>query len=128
MAGRAKESESLDFDPELAELPAEARWREWMNRVEAVLFAAPRPVDRPALARIIGREASIDLLIEDIRADLKGKPYDVVGVAGGWQMRTRPAYALAIEASTVSPERRLDSLRLLILHSEELFTRSKNLE
>jgi segregation and condensation protein B len=108
MAKPAKHSESMDFDPELTELPADARWREWMNRVEAVLFAAPRPVDRPALARIIGREASIDLLIEDIRADLKDKPYDVVGVAGGWQMRTRPAYALAIEASAASPERRLE--------------------
>ena len=97
MVKRARRSESLDFDPELTELPAEARWREWMNRVEAVLFAAAYPVDRVALARIIGREASIDLLIEDIRADLQRKPYDIVSVAGGWQMRTRPA-----------PERRLD--------------------
>lgn len=108
MAKRARQSETVDFDPELIELPLEARWREWMNRVEAVLFAAPQPVERPALARIIGREASIDLLIEDIRADLQGKPYDVVSVAGGWQMRTRPAYALAIEASAASPERRLE--------------------
>jgi segregation and condensation protein B len=105
---RARRSESLDFDPELTELPAEARWREWMNRVEAVLFAAAHPVDRLALARIIGREASIDLIIEDIRADLRRKPYDVVRVAGGWQMRTRPAYAVAIKASTAPPERRLD--------------------
>lgn len=108
MANRARRSETLDFDPELTELPAEARWREWMNRVEAVLFASAQPVDRLALARIIGREASIDLLIEDIRADLQRKPYDVVSVAGGWQMRTRPAYALAIKASTASPERRLE--------------------
>ena len=108
MVKRARRSESLDFDPELTELPAEARWREWMNRVEAVLFAAAYPVDRVALARIIGREASIDLLIEDIRADLQRKPYDIVSVAGGWQMRTRPAYAPAIEASTAAPERRLD--------------------
>jgi len=43
MARRAeKQAESLAFDPELAELPPEARWREWMNRVEAVLFAAPQ--------------------------------------------------------------------------------------
>ena len=108
MAKRAKQSESLGFDPELAELPPEARWREWMNRVEAVLFAAPQPVERPALARIVGREASIDLLIEDIRADLQGKPYDVVSVAGGWQLRTRAAYAPAIEVSAALPERRLE--------------------
>lgn len=108
MAKHARQSESLDFDPELTVLPAEARWREWMNRVEAVLFAAPAPVDRLALARIVGREASLDLLIEDIRADLRGKPYDVVSVAGGWQLRTRPAYAQAIEASAALPERRLE--------------------
>jgi segregation and condensation protein B len=108
MARRVKQTESLDFDPELAELPPEARWREWMNRIEAVLFAAPQPVERPALARIVGHEASIDLLIEDIRAELKGRPYDVVSIAGGWQLRTRPSYAAAIEASAALPERRLD--------------------
>lgn len=111
MAKRARQSESLDFDLELTELPAEARWREWMNRVEAVLFAAPQPVDRGALARIVGRDASIDLLIEDIRADLRGKPYDVVSVAGGWQLRTRQAYAVVIEVSAALPERRLDLTR-----------------
>jgi chromosome segregation and condensation protein ScpB len=84
MAKHARRSEAIDFDPELTELPPEARWREWMNRVEAVLFAAPQPVERPELARIVGREASIDLLIEDIRANLHRKPYDVVSVAGGW--------------------------------------------
>lgn len=108
MAKHARQSESLDFDPELTVLPAEARWREWMNRIEAVLFAAPAPVERAALARIVGREVSLDLLIADIKADLQGKPYDVVSVAGGWQLRTRQAYALAIEMSAALPERRLD--------------------
>lgn len=108
MARRARQSETIDFDPELTELPPEARWREWMNRVEAVLFAAPQPVERLELTRIVGREASVDLLIADIRADLKAKPYDVVSVAGGWQMRTRPAYAPAIQASAALPERRLE--------------------
>ena len=111
MARRAKQSESLDFDPELADLPAEARWREWMNRIEAVLFAAPQPVERSALARVVGRDASIELLIEDIRAGLQRKPYDVVSVAGGWQFRTRPAYALVIEVSSALPERRLGLTR-----------------
>jgi segregation and condensation protein B len=111
MARRAKQTESLDFDPDLAELPEEARWREWMNRIEAVLFAAAQPVERPALARIVGRDASIDLLIQDIRAALKTKPYDVVRVAGGWQFRTRPGYAPAIEASSALPERRPELTR-----------------
>lgn len=108
MARSAKQSPSLAFDPELAELPPEIRWREWMNRIEAVLFAAPQPVERLALARIVGRQASIELLIDDIRAELKGKPYDLVSVAGGWQLRTRPAYADAINASMALPERHID--------------------
>lgn len=107
MANRSKQIDSLEFDAELADLPAEARWREWMNRVEAVLFAAPHPVEREILARVVGREASIDLLIDDIRAELSGKPYDVERVAGGWQFRTRPAYTEAIAAAHALPERRL---------------------
>lgn len=101
----AKQSESVAFDPELAELPPEVRWREWMNRIEAVLFAAPKPVEREALARVIGRDASIDLLLKDIRESLRGKPYEVVNVAGGWAFRTRLTYHDAIKASVAVPER-----------------------
>jgi hypothetical protein len=46
------------FDAELAELPQELRWREWMGRVEAVIFASPTPVSREALARVVGPECN----------------------------------------------------------------------
>ena len=88
------------LDRELDHLPPEARWREWMNRVEAAIFAAAEPVGRERLSRIVGRDCSIDLLIEDIREELRGRPYDVVAVAGGWKHLTRPAYADAIRAAT----------------------------
>lgn len=120
MARRApKQSESLIFDPELTELPPEARWREWMNRIEAVLFAAPQPVEREALARIVGRDASIDLLIDDIRESLRGRPYEVINVAGGWAFRTRPAYHDVITAAVVVPERviSLTQTELMVLVS-----------
>jgi hypothetical protein len=42
------------FDPGLVDLPEAARWREWMGRVEAVIFAARSPVPRDALARVVG--------------------------------------------------------------------------
>jgi hypothetical protein len=39
--GRPKQSELHDtFDSVLMDLPEAARWREWMGRVEAVIFAA----------------------------------------------------------------------------------------
>jgi chromosome segregation and condensation protein ScpB len=90
-----------------------------MNRIEAVLFVSPRPIERPTLARIVGHDASIDLLIEDIRAELRGKPYDILHIAGGWQFCTRPAYADAINASMALPDRHLDFTRteLMVLVS-----------
>ncbi|MFG1466668.1 SMC-Scp complex subunit ScpB [Xanthobacter sp. DSM 24535] len=87
------------LDTELAELPTELRWREWMARVEAVLFAAPGPVDRELLARVVGRTCSIELVIEDIREALRERPYELVAVAGGWQLRTRPRHAEAVHAA-----------------------------
>ena len=80
-------------------MPPEARWREWMNRVEATIFAASEPVARETLARIVGRTCSIDLLIDDIREELRGRPYDLIAVAGGWKHLTRPAYADAIRSA-----------------------------
>lgn len=109
MARRKRTDAELPiFDAELAEMPAELRWREWMNRIEAVLFAAPKPVEREALARVVGSDASIDLLIDDIREGLRSKPYDVVSIAGGWAFRTRTAYADAIATSAAVPDRGVD--------------------
>ena len=99
-ARRAKgRSDDGLFDRELDHLPPEARWREWMNRVEATIFAGSEPVNRETLARIVGKTCSIDLLIDDIREDLRGRPYDLIAVAGGWKHLTRPAYADAIRSA-----------------------------
>jgi len=87
------------LDTELAELPADLRWQEWMARVEAVLFAAPGIVDRELLARVVGRDCSLDLVIDDIRAALRERPYELMSVAGGWQLRTRPRHADALHAA-----------------------------
>src|SRR5690554_2392135 len=96
------------FDRELEHLPPEARWREWMLRVEAAIFAATEPVGRERLARIVGRDCSLDLLIDDIRQELRGRPYDLVAVAGGWKHLTRPTYADAIRAATGSGPRTVE--------------------
>lgn len=89
-------------------MPPEARWREWMNRVEATIFAASEPVTRETLARIVGKTCSIDLLIDDIRDELRGRPYDLVAVAGGWKHLTRPAYADAIRTAVGASERTVE--------------------
>lgn len=90
--------EEAKFDRELADLSASARWREWMRRIEAVLFASASPVARDDLARVVGQGASVDVLIEDLAVDLEGRPYEVAQVGAGWMLRTRAAYAPAIRA------------------------------
>lgn len=87
------------LDRELENLSPALRWREWMRRVEAVLFASAAPVARDDLARIVGRGVSVDVLIADLAADLADRPYEVAAIGAGWMMRTRPAYAAAIRAA-----------------------------
>ncbi|MBR9839187.1 MAG: SMC-Scp complex subunit ScpB [Rhodobacteraceae bacterium] len=87
------------FDRELAELPPELRWREWMGRIEAVLFASAAPVSREDLARVVGQGASVELLIGDIQAELAARPYELAQVGGGWMLRTRTRFAEAIRAA-----------------------------
>jgi segregation and condensation protein B len=100
--GRARQANAGDeylLDRELADLPPDLRWREWMMRVEAVVFASAEPVGRETLARVVGQNCSIDLLIDDLQEELRDRPYEIVFVAGGWQHRSRSAYAAAIRAS-----------------------------
>jgi segregation and condensation protein B len=87
------------FDRELEDLPQELRWREWMGRIEAVLFASATPVGRDDLARVVGQGTSVEILIEDIQAELVGRPYELVQAADGWMFRTKTQFADAIKAA-----------------------------
>ncbi|WP_227267735.1 SMC-Scp complex subunit ScpB [Roseobacter weihaiensis] len=87
------------FDRELDDLPQELRWREWMGRIEVVLFASATPVRRDDLARVVGQGVSVEMLIEDVQGELTGRPYELVQTAGGWMFRTRTQFADAIKAA-----------------------------
>ncbi|RTL90161.1 MAG: SMC-Scp complex subunit ScpB [Hyphomicrobiales bacterium] len=92
----AKPARGLDRD--LADLPEGLRWREWMGRVEAAIFASSGPASRETLAALVGDACRLDDLLADIRAELGGRPYEIVAVAGGFQFRTRPRHAEALRA------------------------------
>lgn len=104
----AKDRSEPELDRELADLPPEMRWREWMRRIEAVLFASASPVPREDLVRVAGQGASVDLLVADLAADLEGRAFEIAQVAGGWMFRTRSAYAPAIRAAADVGEQDLD--------------------
>jgi len=105
------------LDRDLADWPPEARWREWLRRIEAVLFASAAPVPRDDLARVVGQGASVDLLIADLAAGLEGRPYEVAKGGDGWMLRTRPAYAAAVRAAANvrDPLRELSESDLAVL-------------
>lgn len=92
MSARAQKT----FDQDIADLPPALQWREWMGQVEAAIFASREPVARDALARLVGPSCNLDDLIADIVEELRARPYDLVFVAGGYQLRTKPRFANAI--------------------------------
>ena len=96
---------TAELDAELGDLPAPARWREWMGRVEAVIFASAEPVSRENLARVVGKACNLELIIDDIRDELRGRPYEIVSVAGGWMFRTKLGFGEAIRAALGGPQR-----------------------
>jgi segregation and condensation protein B len=105
MARARKPAGELDLDLELEDLPAPARWREWMGRVEAVIFASAEPVLRESLARVVGKACNLDLIIDDIRGELSTRPYELVSVAGGWSFRTKLGFGAAIRAAIGGPQK-----------------------
>jgi segregation and condensation protein B len=119
------------LDTELIDLPAEMRWREWMGRVEAAIFASAEPLPREALACLVGKDCVLDDLIADIRDELKGRPYELIFVAGGYHHRTKARFADAIRAAAKIPERhqavdltRLESLVLAAIAYRQPITRA----
>ena len=103
---RRENQEALDL--ELLDLPPAARWREWMLRVEAAIFASEKPVAREALVRLVGESCRFDDLIADLIHELRGRPYDLTLVAGGYTLRTKTRFAPAIRA--VHPSRAGDEV------------------
>lgn len=89
-----------------------------MLRIEAVIFASTEPVPREKLARVVGKDCSIDLLIDDLQEELRDRPYELVPVAGGWQHRTRSRFTGAIRAAsapTRSPAAALSDSEAMVL-------------
>ena len=87
------------IDRELEELPPELRCQEWLRRIVAVLFASKDPVETEALQRVVGQGVSVELLMNDLKKQLKDRPYDVVCIGDGWQLRTKASYGEVIRAA-----------------------------
>ena len=63
------------------------------------------PVSRENLARVVGKACNLELIIDDIRDELRGRPYEIVSVAGGGMFRTKLGFGGAIRAALGGPQR-----------------------
>jgi segregation and condensation protein B len=114
--GRRAKAE-IEFDRDLCDLPEPMRRREFMMRIEAVIFASGEPVKREVLASIIGDDCNLDELLSLIGQELAGRPYEIARVAGGFQYRTRLGYGAVIRAASagLSPHVTLSPMEQLAL-------------
>jgi segregation and condensation protein B len=84
---------SGEFDPQ-AELPVSAAPGRLESVLESLLFASDRPLPVSDLKRLVGERAGakVGAALEALRArrDQEGSGVQVVEVAGGWHLRTRP--------------------------------------
>ncbi|NLG79399.1 MAG: SMC-Scp complex subunit ScpB [Firmicutes bacterium] len=71
-------------------------YREARAAIEAMVFASPRPITAREMGEILGIDPrTVDAIVDDLRReyDEEGRGVQIVFVAGGYQMATRPAHA-----------------------------------
>jgi segregation and condensation protein B len=82
---------------------------EQLSIAEALILASPEPIPLPRLAASIPscKPATARALVDELNAEYakRGRAFEISEVAGGFQIRTLPAYASYIQAS--QPERPL---------------------
>lgn len=82
---------------------------EQLSIAEALILASPEPIPLPRLAALIPscKPAAARALVDELNAEYakRGRAFEISEVAGGFQIRTLPAYASYIQAS--QPERPL---------------------
>ena len=82
---------------------------EQLSIAEALILASPEPIPLPRLASLIPscKPALARGLVEELNAEYarRGRAFEITEVAGGFQIRTLPAYASYVQAS--QPERPL---------------------
>ena len=64
-----------------------------LRLLEALLFAAPEPLSEPELARWLGEEATLAVLLRELADAYAERGINLVRLAGGWTFRTAPDLA-----------------------------------
>ena len=49
--------------------------------------------------RVVGRDCALELLLDDLKEDLRGRPIELVRAGEGFALHTRPAFGPAIRVA-----------------------------
>jgi hypothetical protein len=100
-----------------------------MLRAEAAIFASSKPVSRETPARLVGDACRLGALLADIKEELKGHPYEIIFIAGGYRFRTRPRCRDASRAGRdkfcgrkIDERRRIEPPHLTLRRERHLFS------
>ncbi len=100
-------------------LPSADR-REKLRIVEALLFAAPEPLDEAELARHFGQGEDVKALLEELQGLYGGRGVNLVRVAGKWAFRTADDLSFLLERQAVEQRRlsraALETLAIIAYH------------
>jgi segregation and condensation protein B len=100
-------------------LPSADR-REKLRIVEALLFAAPEPLDEAELSRHFGQGEDVKALLEELQGLYGGRGVNLVRVAGKWAFRTADDLAFLLEREAVEQRRlsraALETLAIIAYH------------
>ncbi len=100
-------------------LPSADR-REKLRIVEALLFAAPEPLNEAELARHFGQGEDVKALLEELQGLYAGRGVNLVRVAGKWAFRTADDLSFLLERQAVEQRRlsraALETLAIIAYH------------
>jgi len=100
-------------------LPSADR-REKLRIVEALLFAAPEPLNEADLSRHFGQGEDVKALLEELQGLYAGRGVNLMRVAGKWAFRTADDLSFLLERQAVEQRRlsraALETLAIIAYH------------
>jgi segregation and condensation protein B len=110
---------TLPFPANVTALPSADR-REKLRIVEALLFAAPEPLDEAVLARHFAQGEDVQALLDELQGLYAGRGVNLVRVAGKWAFRTAEDLSFLLEKEAVEQRRlsraALETLAIIAYH------------
>lgn len=111
---------TTEEDIQIEEQKKPERAGEHLRMVEALLFAAPEPLEEKALSSSLPEGANLKELLSELQGLYEGRGVTLVNVAGKWQFRTAPDLAFLLRRE--KPEQRrlsraaIETLAIIAYH------------